>query len=109
MRVFIQLRGFLHKPENNVRGFLHKPQNRLRGFLHMRLLRGFLLRAHFVRVFSWIPGGYWSLSSVLLLMVAPGELPLFLFLELVGRFSSFMRASMRLAKCTSGDPILIGL
>ena len=56
MRVFIKLRGFLHKPQNRVRGFLHKPQNRVRGFLHRRLLRGFLLRgfllrAHFVRVF----------------------------------------------------------
>ena len=54
--LFIKLRGFLHKPENNMRGFLHKPQNRVRDFLLRRLLRGlllrgFLLRAHFVRGF----------------------------------------------------------
>ena len=53
--LYIKLRGFLHKPENNVRGFLHKPQNRVRGFLHRRLLRGFLLRTHFVRGFFRLP------------------------------------------------------
>ena len=41
-------------------------------------------------------------------MVAPGELLLFLFLELVGRFSSFMRASMRLAS-VSADNLLNGI
>ena len=40
-------------------------------------------------------------------MVAPGELLLFLFLELVGRFSSFIRAFMRLAS-VSADMSLNG-
>ena len=50
-KLIIKLRGFLHKPENRARGFLLKPQNRVRGFL----LRGFLLRSHFVRGFFRLP------------------------------------------------------
>ena len=41
-------------------------------------------------------------------MVAPGELLFFLFLELVGRFSSFMQTSMRLAT-VSADSLLNGI
>ena len=64
MRAFYKVEGFLHKPENRVRGFLHKPQNRVKGFLHRRLLMGFLLRAHFVRVFFCLPFGSGNFNYV---------------------------------------------
>ena len=53
----------------------------------------FLYKVNF-RYTGLASGGYWSLSSLLLFEDVPGELLLFLFLEVVGRFSNFMRASI---------------